>query len=43
MRMKPSYRNFNIMNSQEQMGVEVKKWRPVVIRNLPESYRAAKW
>ena len=41
MRMKPSYRNFNIMNSQEQMGVyrelEEKGWL-----NFSDTYRAAK-
>ncbi|MBR1485244.1 MAG: SusC/RagA family TonB-linked outer membrane protein [Prevotella sp.] len=40
MRLKPSYRNFNIMNSQEQMGVyrelEEKGWL-----NFSDSYRAA--
>ena len=41
MRLKPSYRNFNIMNSQEQMGVyrelEEKGWL-----NFSDTYRAAK-
>lgn len=40
MRMKPSYRNFNIMNSQEQMGV-YKTLESNGYLNLADVYRAA--
>lgn len=40
MRMKPNYRNFNIMNSQEQMGV-YKTLESNGYLNLAEVYRAA--
>ena len=40
MRMKPSYRNFNIMNSQEQMGV-YKEMEAGGYLKFAESYRAA--
>ena len=40
MRMKPSYRNFNIMNSQEQMGV-FKELANAGYLNFAETYRAA--
>lgn len=40
MRMKPSYRNFNIMNSQEQMGV-YKEMEAGGYLKFAESYRAS--
>lgn len=40
MRMKPSYRNFNIMNSQEQMGV-FKELANAGYLNFAETYRAS--
>lgn len=40
MRQKPSYRNFNIMNSQEQMGV-YKELEANGYLNLAESFRAS--
>lgn len=40
MRLKPSYRNFNIMNSQEQMGVYREMERAGYL-NFSDTYRAA--
>ncbi|HBG41861.1 MAG TPA: SusC/RagA family protein [Porphyromonadaceae bacterium] len=40
MRLKPNYRNFNIMNSQEQMGV-YKELEANGYLNLAETYRAS--
>ncbi len=40
LRLKPSYRNFNIMNSQEQMGV-YKELEANGYLNLAETYRAS--
>ncbi|MDD3901425.1 MAG: SusC/RagA family TonB-linked outer membrane protein [Dysgonamonadaceae bacterium] len=40
MRLKPSYRNFNIMNSQEQMGV-YRELEANGYLNLAETYRAS--
>lgn len=40
MRMKPNYRNFNIMNSQEQMGV-YKEMANAGFLNFSDSFRAA--
>ena len=40
MRMKPSYRNFNLMNSQDQMGI-YKEMRDKGDLNFASVYRAS--